>query len=162
MIMLQTHLVAVSANDVPARAAKWATILGLQEFGMVLMDAEPQDGGRFIYDPSTGLPAVVFLGDRPKVYLLAFPQPLPGRDGSDLALYDEILADARAGNDKDAETCAVIVGIQEKLVGVLQTQPEPVGGYRAVLADPYCLDLHRQVLTAKFTACTIWREGRLK
>jgi hypothetical protein len=137
-------------------------------YGLITDDAVIVDEKRnFIYDPSTLLPVIAILDQGRKVYKLDWDTP-HHQDGSDLPLFTEILLQAYRDDERDEETCRVIIHIQQDLVSPILAR---LIEYKRILPEEYYDDTERNagirelrglILRAEFHACTIWREGKLR
>lgn len=122
----------------------------------VPIDAYPNEGSHFIIGRD-GYPAVVLLGG--KVYKLDTIEHRSKQDASDLPLYEEIQLLAQSRLERDEETCEVVRDIDRYLVSVLASRlSEAVFDLKTSELDKRIL--RGRILSAKFTAVTIWREGK--
>lgn len=138
----------------------------------VMMDAHLSEGGSVVYsrDSRTSAdvnyvsqdgtawlhPAVLILDGGRKVYPVE-EKPHRGQDASDLEMFQEIIIKARKGEEKDAETCSAVTIIYEQFVSYLCCL-----NYASVGSDNQIRARRGRIQTAKYTACRIWRDGKLK
>lgn len=167
--MAKNHrLKKVLLADVPNEQARnWAWMFALTDNGEYHKDAHYSNGGRsnhvtmdyrkhFIYDPHTDMPAIALLDEGRKAYLLDMAYR-PGQDASDLPLYDEVWTRAANQQEKDAETCFVVIEIHFGLVKPLLDE---------LLTEPHMEEVKREIrgkiMRAKFNTVRLWNEGKLR
>jgi hypothetical protein len=132
---------------------KLGLLLGLNE--QVLMDAPISKGGHVIYGlvGEKVYPAILLLKNGHKAYVIdSTPH---GQDASDLDEYENVFRAVLKRQEKDAETCDVLVLLHDEYIHPLTMQAMQLGD------GSLRRELHRMIQHAKYTACRIFREGAL-